>query len=144
MSDLNLSVHAFLTNLPTMTKRYLCFLFFAAIIPTALQAQAQPQDESASASAQANNPLANMTALNFQNYYMPVISGASSQSYMNTTWIRFAKPFASGKFLLRASVPLSTLAKRIERHQCLCFLRVGLEAHRHGRHRAHGDHAHGK
>ena len=60
--------------------------------------------------AQANNPLANMTALNFHNYYIPKLSNAPDDAYLNTTWVRFAKPFLDGKFLLRVSAPLSTVA----------------------------------
>ncbi|WP_335964896.1 hypothetical protein [Galbibacter sp. PAP.153] len=70
---------------------------------------AQDADKQASA-AQANNPLANMTALNFQNYYVPKLSNAPDEAYMNTSWVRFAKPFAGGKFLLRVSSALSTIA----------------------------------
>lgn len=70
---------------------------------------AQEEHGEATSAAQANNPLANMTALNFHNYYMPKLSEAPEGAYMNTAWIRFAKPFADGKLLLRASAPLSTL-----------------------------------
>lgn len=65
---------------------------------------------SPNSAAQANNPLANMTALNIQNYYIPKLTEAPDEAYMNTTWIRFAKPFASGRLLLRASAPLNTVA----------------------------------
>ncbi len=60
--------------------------------------------------AQANNPLANMTALNFHNYYVPKLTDAPSDAYLNTTWIRFAKPMAKGKLLFRLSVPMNTVA----------------------------------
>ncbi|MCG8579698.1 MAG: hypothetical protein MI866_07270 [Bacteroidales bacterium] len=59
--------------------------------------------------AQANNPLANMTALNFHNYYIPKLNNAPDDAYLNTAWIRFAKPFADGKLLLRVSAPLNTI-----------------------------------
>ena len=39
------------------------------------EATAQEEDEGGSAAAQANNPLADFRALNFQNYYIPEISG---------------------------------------------------------------------
>ncbi len=58
--------------------------------------------------AQANNPLANMTAISFHNYYMPKLTNAPSDAYMNSTWVRFAKPMMQGKILLRVSAPLST------------------------------------
>ncbi|WP_417859088.1 hypothetical protein [Xanthomarina gelatinilytica] len=73
-----------------------------------LVAQEAETTESSSA-AQANNPLADMTALSFQNYYMPKLSEAPDAAFMNTTWVRFAKPIAKGKLLLRASMPFSTL-----------------------------------
>ncbi len=71
---------------------------------------AQDNNSQEDHAAQANNPLANMTALSFQNYYMPVLNDAPDEAYMNTTWVRFAKPLSGGKFLLRASAPISTLA----------------------------------
>jgi len=60
--------------------------------------------------AQANNPLANMTALNFHNYYMPKLNDAPADAYMNNAWVRFARPLSSGKLLLRISAPLVTVA----------------------------------
>jgi hypothetical protein len=68
------------------------------------------QDNHDDNAAQANNPLANMTALNIQNYYTTKLTDAPSDAYLNTSWIRFAKPFVSGKLLLRVSAPLSTVA----------------------------------
>jgi hypothetical protein len=59
--------------------------------------------------AQANNPLADMTALNFHNYYVPKLTDAPADAYMNTAWIRFAKPFAKGRLLFRLSIPLNTV-----------------------------------
>ena len=81
----------------------LSFCFMSSVI-----AQDKEAKEGASA-AQANNPLANMTALNFHNYLTPIVANAPSDAYMNTSWIRFAKPFAKGKLLLRASAPISTI-----------------------------------
>lgn len=75
-----------------------------------LLVQAQEAKEAGAGAAQANNPLANMTALNFHNYYMPKLTDAPADAYLNTSWVRFAKPFASGKLLLRVSMPLSTVA----------------------------------
>jgi len=56
--------------------------------------------------AQANNPLANMTALNFQNYYIGELT--ESDDSANQFWVRYAKPFSVGKsnWLLRASLPV--------------------------------------
>lgn len=58
--------------------------------------------------AQANNPLANMTAFNIQNYYVPSLYGLPDYS-MNTAWIRFATP--TGRILWRASLPISTVPR---------------------------------
>lgn len=67
------------------------------------------QEEHESSAAQANNPLANMTALNFHNYYIPKLTDAPEDAYLNNAWIRFARPFSDGKLLLRISVPLNTV-----------------------------------
>lgn len=42
--------------------------------------------------AQANNPLANMTAFNLQNYYIGDLS--SSDDPANQFWFRYAQPFS--------------------------------------------------
>jgi hypothetical protein len=64
------------------------------------------EDGGGSAAAQANNPLANMTALNFQNYYIGELT--ESDDSANQFWVRYAKPFSVGKsnWLLRASLPI--------------------------------------
>jgi hypothetical protein len=66
---------------------------------------AQGEDNSA---AQANNPLANMTAFNLQNYYMGDLSGTDETA--NQFWLRFAKPISIGDtdWLVRASLPINT------------------------------------
>ncbi len=66
-------------------------------------------DEEANANAQANNPLANMTTFNFHNYYVPKLTDAPAENYMNTTWLRYASGFADGRIVLRVSAPLSTV-----------------------------------
>jgi hypothetical protein len=66
--------------------------------------------EEGSGAAQANNPLANMTALNFHNYYMTRLTDAPAGAYLNNTWVRFARPFADGRLLLRVSLPVNTVA----------------------------------
>lgn len=67
------------------------------------------KNKPSNAAAQANNPLANMTALNFHNYYIPKLTNAADAAYMNNTWIRYAKPFSEGKLLLRVSAPINTI-----------------------------------
>ncbi len=90
----------------TFCLRFISLVWFLSISSLGL---AQEKEEAGGA-AQANNPLANMTALNFHNYYMPKLNDAPNDAYLNTSWIRFAKPLSKGKLLLRVSVPLSTVA----------------------------------
>ena len=52
------------------------------------QAQA---DAEANVQAQANNPLANMTAFNLQNYYIPSLSELDDQN-ANNFFLRYAPP----------------------------------------------------
>ena len=61
------------------------------------------QDSETSAAANANNPLADMTAFNLQNYYIPELSGTDGTA--NTFWLRYAQPF--GKWLFRGSLPIA-------------------------------------
>jgi hypothetical protein len=60
------------------------------------------------AAAQANNPLANMTAFNLQNYYVGALTDSDDSA--NQFWLRYAKPFgfAGGNWLLRASLPVNS------------------------------------
>ena len=67
------------------------------------------QNEAAETLKKANNPLADLTALNFHNYYIPKLTDAPSDAYLNNAWVRFAKPFSDGKLLLRVSAPLSSV-----------------------------------
>ncbi|QQL45544.1 hypothetical protein [Sulfuriroseicoccus oceanibius] len=62
----------------------------------------------ANAAAQANNPLANMKALNFQNYYIGELTGVEEEA--NQFWVRYAQPFSIGNtdWLMRASLPVNT------------------------------------
>ena len=82
---------------------------FAGATPGFAQEDAQAQaDAQASAEAQANNPLANMTAFNLQNYYIPDLSELDDQN-ANTLWFRYARPFKlfDSNWLMRASLPIS-------------------------------------
>ena len=58
--------------------------------------------------AQANNPLANITAFNLQNYYIGELTESDEDA--NQFWLRYAKPFSVGEssLLLRASLPLNS------------------------------------
>jgi hypothetical protein len=52
----------------------------------------------------ANNPLADLTAFNIQNYYQSDLNGLADET-ANTTWLRFVKPV--GRWLGRASLPFN-------------------------------------
>lgn len=77
----------------------------AAQEPADEAAKPLTEEEQAKLLAQANNPLANMTAFNIQNYYYAERYGSDESA--NTAWLRFVKPF--GRWLMRASLPLATV-----------------------------------
>lgn len=64
-----------------------------------------PQD----AASQANNPLANSTAFNIQNYYIGELTGIDEDA--NQFLLRYAQPvhFLGGNWLIRATLPVNTL-----------------------------------
>jgi hypothetical protein len=68
--------------------------------PTAAAAQSKATSDA----TQANNPLADFTALNIHNYYIPELTDSDGDS-ANTAWLRYAQPF--GKWLFRGSLPVS-------------------------------------
>ena len=91
--------------------KYIVFLVLAVTIlmPLGLSAMAQDApagDDAARQMANANNPLANMTAFNIQNYYYGSLYDTDATA--NTSWLRFAKPI--GRVLVRASLPLNTVS----------------------------------
>jgi hypothetical protein len=65
-------------------------------------------DDLGDAAAQANNPLANMTAFNIQDYYIGDLT--KSDKTANQAWLRFAKPFSISKtnWLMRLSLPINS------------------------------------
>lgn len=77
----------------------------AAALLLATSAVSAAPDDSA---AQANNPLANMTAFNIQDYYIGDLTESSKDA--NQGWLRFAKPFSVSdtKWLMRASLPINS------------------------------------
>jgi hypothetical protein len=81
-------------------------LLLVAVILACATQFASAAEDAGSAAAQANNPLANMTALNFQDYYIGELT--ESDDSANQFWVRYAKPFSIGKqnWLLRASLPV--------------------------------------
>lgn len=78
------------------------------LLGVALIGAAAGAEGAGDAAAQANNPLANMTALNFQDYYIGRITDTDKDG--NQFWVRFAKPFevAGTSWLMRASLPVNT------------------------------------
>ena len=67
-------------------------------------AQENGGGETVSAEAGANNPLADIRALNVQNYYIPELSGGIDAT-ANNFFLRYAQPF--DKWLMRATLPFS-------------------------------------
>jgi hypothetical protein len=86
------------------TRLTVVALFFLVLL--AAQMVTRAEGEGSADTAQANNPLANMTALNFQNYYIGKLTDSDDNA--NQFWLRFAKPFSIDKtnWLLRASLPV--------------------------------------
>ena len=86
-------------------SRMRCGLATLWVGAACLQAGAQAQD---GASAQANNPLANSTAINLQNYYIGKLTETDDTA--NQFWLRYARPFKLGEtnWLMRASLPVNT------------------------------------
>ncbi|MEN8007017.1 MAG: hypothetical protein ABFS42_08370 [Candidatus Krumholzibacteriota bacterium] len=76
------------------------------ILTLALSQPALAEGPSAEELAKANNPLADMTAFNVQNYYAPTLFGVPDET-VNTLWFRAAKP--TGPVLWRASLPVKTI-----------------------------------
>ena len=88
-----------------MKNFYLSVLL--SVFAISLQAQ---EEKKADALKQANNPLANMTALNFQNYYIPKLTNAPSDASLNNAWVNLPYAMANRRLLIRVSIPLSTTA----------------------------------
>jgi hypothetical protein len=76
----------------------LFILLFASLL-------ARAQGPSEEEVKKANNPLANSKAFNVQNYYIPTLYDDPNLK-ANTALIRYAMPFAGGKVLMRATLPL--------------------------------------
>ncbi|EAX5650148.1 hypothetical protein BBY84_08630 [Salmonella enterica] len=82
--------------------------FLPAVLLSGIAVVADAAEQQSGDAAQANNPLANMTAFNMQNYYIGDVSGTDSDA--NQFWFRYAQPFSLGesKWLLRGSLPINT------------------------------------
>jgi hypothetical protein len=90
-----------------MNGKTILSIFCIFILSIWLAGKASSQDH-ADAAAQANNPLANMTAFNLQNYYIGELT--ESDDSANQFWLRYAQPFSVAKtnWLMRASLPINT------------------------------------
>lgn len=92
-------------------RTFLSFLFCLLFsgISFAQETSAPTEDVSLKdATANANNPLANMTAVNIQNYYMGKLAELEGDG--NQFWLRVAQPFKLGesRWLARFSLPVNT------------------------------------
>ena len=83
--------------------RFFLILIIISLILSTGPASAEEQAATKDA-AQANNPLANMTAFNLQNYYIGELTESDKDA--NQFWLRFARPFsvAGTNWLMRASL----------------------------------------
>lgn len=81
---------------------------FIAFIILFISAFAGSSHAEANIDAQANNPLANLTAFNIQDYGIAKLSDTSKTG--NQVWFRYAKPIkiGSGTWLARLSLPINT------------------------------------
>ncbi len=82
-------------------------IYMVMLLVLGLTGEALAEDH-ADAAAQANNPLANMTAFNIQNYVIGELTESNHSA--NQFWLRYAKPFSVAKtdWLMRASLPINT------------------------------------
>jgi hypothetical protein len=88
-------------------KKTLIQTFFV-VTGLALAAASYADTKVADAAAQANNPLANITAFNIQNYYIGELTDSDKSA--NQGWLRYATPFSVSdtNWLLRASLPINS------------------------------------
>jgi hypothetical protein len=70
------------------------------------QQPAAPAGPTAAQMAAANNPLADMNALNFQNYYVPAFQGTAGAN-ANTMFLRGV--MVAGRQIIRATLPFSSV-----------------------------------
>ena len=82
--------------------------FIAAVFCSMATVASAEQTVGADDLAQANNPLANFTALSLHNYFIGELTSPDKDA--NQFWVRFAKPFSLGDthWIMRASLPINT------------------------------------
>ena len=92
-------------------KKMLTWFVSFIVLSSASAAVAEEGD----ASAQANNPLANMKALNFQNYYIGDFTTRRPDSGTQF-WVRYAQPLRirDSSWLMRASMPVVSFSSPSE------------------------------
>ena len=90
-----------------MARSHSTINLVAALAALALHGNACAQEQSADA-AQANNPLANFTAVNLQNYYIGELTSPEEDG--NQFWVRYAQPISLGNtnWIFRASLPVNS------------------------------------
>jgi hypothetical protein len=90
-----------------MSKWRIAIALAFGLAALALQGTARAQEQSSDA-AQANNPLANFTAVNLQDYYIGEFTSPDESG--NQFWLRYAQPVALGEthWIVRASLPVNT------------------------------------
>jgi hypothetical protein len=81
-------------------------LAIGVVAAASAQQPAAPAGPTAAQMAAANNPLADMNALNFQNYYVPVFQDVADAS-ANTMFLRGV--MVAGRQLIRATLPFSSV-----------------------------------
>jgi hypothetical protein len=92
---------------PFMHKTILSMLAIT-VLHAVCSVRAETDAAPSADAAQANNPLANMKALNFHNYYIPSYTEPAPDSG-NQFWLRYAQPMKIGNtmWLNRASLPIT-------------------------------------
>lgn len=92
-----------------VTLRAAWMLYVLASLAHVQEATAEEAAAPADAAAQANNPLADMKALNFQNMYTGKVSGLDKNA--DQFMLRYAQPVEiyGTKWLMRATIPLNTV-----------------------------------
>ncbi len=94
-----------------MKHAFVCLLasVIAATLNTAMAIAQDAEPSAAQDAAQANNPLADITAFNIQNYYTDEFTGIPGESG-NQFVLRYAQPVSIGdtNWLIRASLPYNS------------------------------------
>ena len=90
-----------------MKKLFVICVVLGISFPLFSQSEKEAADKEAAEKAlkNANNPLANFTAFNIQNYYYSKLAGTNEVA--NTSWLRFVSPIGK-KIIFRASASIPT------------------------------------